>query len=197
MKFLFDLGGVFFNWDPVYFYEKIFNNKEELNYFLEEICNDEWNLKQDSGRSIKEAEIELINKYPDYEEKIYMYYANHRKMLKNTYEDSIDILFELKNIGYECFVLSNWSAETFEGMMEEYSFLKKFDGLVISGEERIAKPNKQIYEIAIKRFNLQTNKTIFIDDKLDNIKAAIKLGFLTIHLTNPYEIKKEINKFLI
>ena len=63
MKFLFDLGGVFFDWDPKYFFRNIFKNSEEMQYFLENICNHEWNIKQDAGRLIKDAEYELINKY--------------------------------------------------------------------------------------------------------------------------------------
>ena len=88
MKFLFDLGGIFFNWDPVHFYKDIFSSKEEMNYFLNKICNDDWNLQQDSGRTIKEAESELISYHPKYKEEIKMYYLNHRKMIKNTYKES-------------------------------------------------------------------------------------------------------------
>ena len=87
MKFLFDLGGIFFNWDPVHFYKDIFSSKEEMNYFLNKICNDDWNLQQDSGRTIKEAESELISYHPKYKEEIKMYYLNHRKMIKNTYKE--------------------------------------------------------------------------------------------------------------
>ena len=70
MKFLFDLGGVFFDWDPNHFFVNIFKESEEREYFLNEICNDSWNIKQDAGRSINEAELELIPKFPKYESQI-------------------------------------------------------------------------------------------------------------------------------
>ena len=79
MKFLFDLGGIFFNWDPVHFYKDIFSSKEEMNYFLNKICNDDWNLQQDSGRTIKEAESELISYHPKYKEEIKMYYLKYKR----------------------------------------------------------------------------------------------------------------------
>ena len=81
-------------------------------------------------------------------------------------------------------------------MIEDYPFLKKFDGLLISGEEKMVKPNKEIFELAIDRFNLVPDNTVFIDDNLDNINAAKKLNFRTIHLVDPYLINKEINKHL-
>ncbi len=196
MKFLFDLGGIFFNWDPVHFYKDIFSSKEEMNYFLNKICNDDWNLQQDSGRTIKEAESELISYHPKYKEEIKMYYLNHRKMIKNTYKESIEVLLELKSKNYFCYVLSNWSAETFLGMIDEYPFLKKFDDLIISGEVKLIKPDHRIFNLAISKFKLIPQETVFIDDRKENIESALKLNFKTIHLTNPNLIKEEIYKFL-
>tara|TARA_B100000700_G_scaffold148986_1_gene165833 strand:- start:360 stop:953 length:594 start_codon:yes stop_codon:yes gene_type:complete len=197
MKFLFDLGGVFFDWDPNHFYKNVFENIEEREFFLAEVCNDQWNFQQDAGRSIAQAELELIPKFPHYEKEIKMYYKNHRKMIRGVFEESIDILKKLKDKNYECYVLSNWSAETFAGMTDDYPFLKLFDGLLISGEDKLMKPDSAIYELAKNRFNLNPKETVFIDDKRENIKAAKGLDFKTIHLTDPKNIEKEINQFLI
>ena len=197
MKFLFDLGGVFFDWDPNHFYKDIFENTEEREFFLMEVCNDQWNFQQDAGRSIAAAEIELIPIFPHYEKEIKMYYKNHRKMIRGVFEKSVDILKKLKDKNYECYVLSNWSEETFEGMTIDYPFLMLFKGLLISGEDKLMKPDSAIYELAKNRFNLNPEETVFIDDKLENIEAALALDFKTIHLTDPKNIEKEINQFLI
>ena len=196
MKFLFDLGGIFFDWDPNHFYKKIFKNDDEREYFIKNICNDEWNIKQDAGRLIKDAEKELIFKFPNYKNQIKLYYKNHRKMFRRIFNNSIDALKFLKEKKYECYVLSNWSWETFQNMENDYPFLKLFDGLIISGKEKIVKPNKEIYLLAIKRFNLKAKETVFIDDRIENIIAAKKLGFKTIHLINPELIENEIKKFV-
>ena len=197
MKFLFDLGGVFFDWDPNYFFKDIFDNYDERKYFLNQVCNDEWNLKQDCGRTIKEAESELIPKFPKYEKQIKMYYTNHRRMIVKTFDLSIKVLKKLKSLNFNCYVLSNWSAETFIGMIEDYPFLNSFDGLIISGEHKLVKPDNAIYDLAIRRFNLIPNETVFIDDKLQNIIAAKRLKFKTIHLIDPEKIELEINKFIV
>ena len=196
MKFLFDLGGVFFDWDPHHFYKDIFDKDDESKYFLTEVCSEEWNIKQDAGRTIEEAESELIPKFPHYEREIKMYYKNHRKMIRGIFNLSINVLEKLKKQNYECYVLSNWSAETFAGMIDDYPFLKLFDGLLISGEDKLMKPNMAIYELAINRFNLMPQKTVFIDDKLENIEAAKIIHLNTIHLVDPNKIELEVDKFI-
>ena len=196
MKFLFDLGGVFFDWDPKYFFKNIFEDPEEMEYFLTEICNDEWNIQQDAGREIKEAENYIISKFPKYKKQIKMYYKNHRKMINKTFDLSIQILEELKNLNYSCYALSNWSAETFEGMDTDYPFLNNFEGILISGQEKLAKPDPEIYKLAIDRFDLNPPNCVFIDDRLENIQTAQKLSFKVIHLTDPNTIRIKIEKFL-
>ena len=177
MKYLFDLGGVFFDWNPEYFYKNIFKSKNELNYFLSNVCNNEWNIKQDAGRPISKAVDELVYKFPKYQNEIKLYYSNHRNMIGSVFKDSIEVLETLKEKNINCYALSNWSAETWIGMLDDYPFLKKFDGIVISGQEKVMKPDEEIYQIAIDRYELIPNESIFIDDNLNNIKAAKKLGF--------------------
>jgi len=163
---------------------------------LEKVCNDQWNLKQDAGRSIKEGENEAKQNFPKYTKQIEMYYSHHREMIKSTFNESVDLLKYLKSKKYLCYVLSNWSSETFTGMIDDYPFLKLFDGMIISGDEKLVKPQKEIYELAISRFNLIPNNTVFIDDKFENIQAAKELNFKTIHLENPIKIKELIKIYL-
>ena len=196
MKFLFDLGGVFFDWDPKNFFKDKFDNQSEMNFFLDNICNNDWNLQQDNGRLIIDAENDLISKFPNYEEKIKMYYPNHRKMIKGIFYESIELLYELKKKNYSCYILSNWSSETFEGMTDEYNFLKDFDGMIISGDIKLVKPDKKIFELAIDKFNLTPNETIFIDDRIENINSAQNLNFKTVHLNDPERIKAKINELI-
>ena len=118
-------------------------------------------------------------------------------MIRGIFNSSILVLDKLKKQNYECYVLSNWSAETFVGMTDDYPFLQSFNGLLISGEDNLMKPNAEIYELAITRFNLIPQETVFIDDKLENIEAAKKLKLKTIHLVDPNKIELEIDKYLV
>ena len=102
----------------------------------------------------------------------------------------------LKSKNFLCYVLSNWSSETFIGITDKYYFLKIFSGILISGDVGLIKPDPEIYKLAIKKFSLVPKNTVFIDDKLENIKAADELGFQTIHFMNPKEINNRISFFL-
>ena len=79
IKFLFDLGNVFFDWDPRHFYKDVFSNTNEMEHFLSEICNDKWNIQQDAGRTIEEAQKDLIPLVTEYQDKIKLYYKKHVK----------------------------------------------------------------------------------------------------------------------
>ena len=68
--------------------------------------------------------------------------------------------------------------------------------MIISGQENLIKPNIAIYNLAVERFNLNPSETVFIDDKIENIISAKKIGFNTIHLEDPSSIKKDIENFL-
>ena len=166
-----------------------------MDFFLTNVCSDEWNAQQDRGRLIKDAEYELINKFPQYDKEIKMYYANHRNMIKTTFQCSVELLLDLKSKNFLCYVLSNWSEETFVGMLDDYPFLNKFDGLLLSGEVKLIKPEIAIYELAISKFNLTPEETVFVDDKKENIEAAKKLNFVTVHLTDPNKIKVKLEKY--
>ena len=195
-KFLFDLGNVFFDWNPKLIFKEIIPDEEKLNFFLDKISRPHLDEKCDKGILIKDAVKEASKKFPDFKSEIEVYYSLHRKMVKGSFQQSIDVLQKLKSLNYPCYVLSNWSAETYEGMEDEYPFLKKFDGKIISGREKLIKPDPAIYKLAISRFNLKPNETIFIDDRLENIETAKQLGFHTIHLTDPSKILQLFRKYI-
>ena len=193
---IFDLGGVLIDWNPRYLYRKVFHNEVEMEYFLEKICNPEWNLKQDAGRSFDEATNALVNKFPQYEKEIKEYFSNWTKMIGGAIEENVALIEDLKD-KYRLFGLTNWSAETFPIVLNQYPFFKEFEGIVVSGTEKIVKPDAQIYHLLLTRYGLIANESLFIDDNLENINAADKLGFKTIHLEENVNLKSELQKFVV
>jgi 2-haloacid dehalogenase len=83
---------------------------------------------------------------------------------------------------YRLFGLTNWSAEAFPIVFEQYQFFKEFEGIVVSAFEKMVKPDREIYELILNRYNLLADESLFIDDNLNNINAAKELGFSTIHI---------------
>ena len=195
-KFLFDLGNVFFDWNPERILKPIFNDDERMNFFINNISFPLLDTRCDAGITIEVAVNDAIKKFPEFEKEIKFYYPNHGNMVGGFFQKTVDVFYKIKELNYPCFVLSNWSAETYEGMEETYPFLKDFDGKIISGRDFLIKPDPAIYELAISRFDLIPQETLFIDDRLDNIEAAQKLNFQTIHLTDPSLIQELIDPYI-
>jgi len=195
-KFLFDLGNVFFDWNPERILKPIFNDDERMNFFINNISFPLLDTRCDAGITIEVAVNDAIKKFPEFEKEIKLYYPNHGNMVGGFFQKTVDIFYKVKNLNYPCYILSNWSAETYEGMEETYPFLKDFDGKIISGRDFLIKPDPAIYELAISRFDLVPQETLFIDDRLDNIQAAQNLNFQTIHLTDPSLIQELIEPFI-
>ena len=195
-KFLFDLGNVFFDWNPERILKPIFNDDERMNFFINNISFPLLDTRCDAGITIEVAVNDAIKKFPEFEKEIKFYYPNHGNMVGGFFQKTVDVFYKIKELNYPCFVLSNWSAETYEGMEEKYPFLKDFDGKIISGRDFLIKPDPAIYELAISRFDLIPQETLFIDDRLDNIEAAQKLNFQTIHLTDPSLIQELTDPYI-
>lgn len=188
---IFDFGGVLIDWNPRYLYSKVFHDEDKMEFFLDKICNNEWNAKQDAGRTFNEATKALIIKFPDYKNEIEYYYSNWRTMIGGSIEENVSQIEKLKH-KYRLFGLTNWSAEAFPIVYNQYSFFKEFEGIVVSGVEKITKPDERIYKLLLNRYRLKANESLFIDDNLENIIAANKLGFKTIHLGKNVCLKNEL-----
>jgi len=192
---IFDLGGVLINWDPKRLYRKIFDSEEKVNWFLDNICTMDWNEQQDAGRPITEANKILIAKHPAYKEEIEAYYGRWIEMLDGSKQGTVEILqYFAQDPTYEIYALTNWSAETFPFAQERFEFLKWFKGILVSGEEGIKKPSKEIYELLLYRYEIDPAASVFIDDSLRNVKAAITAGIPSIHFISPEELEAELGK---
>ena len=195
-KFLFDLGNVFFDWSPERVLKPMFADDERMNFFINNISFPLLDTRCDAGITIEVAVNDAIKKFPDFEKEIKLYYPNHGNMVGGFFQKTVDIFYKVKELNYPCYILSNWSAETYEGMEDQYPFLNEFDGKIMSGRDCLIKPDPAIYELAMSRFNLIPEETLFIDDRLDNIQAAQNLNIQTIHLTDPSVIQDLIEPYL-
>lgn len=191
---IFDFGGVLFDWNPKYLFEKIFDKDEELSYFLNHVCTQAWNEEQDAGRHWKDAEDLLINQYPKFESQIKLYRKRWPEMLRGTISGMEDFVNSLFDDGrFQMFGLTNWSGQTFPYAYYNYAFLRKFKDIVVSGDVKMIKPNAEIFEYALKRFKIEAAESIFIDDNLNNVNAAIQLGIKGIHFKNVQQLKSELD----
>ena len=187
---VFDFGGVLIDWNPRYFFRTYFNNDERMEYFLSHVCSPEWNEKQDAGRTIAEATAEAKSLYPEYSHAIDCYYGHFADCLGGSIERNVARLRLYKREGYRLYGLTNWPAETFHYALERFDFLQLFDGIVVSGVEKVKKPDPRIYQILLSRYKLNAGECLFLDDREEKLETARKLGFKVELITNGHKQKR-------
>lgn len=194
---IFDLGGVVADWNPEYLYEKVFKgDREKMDWFLNTVCTKDWNMEQDAGRTFEEGTHILLKTYPEYESEIRMFFDRWEEMLRGEIKDTVLILNQLKDLNeVKLYALTNWSSETFPIAKRRFDFLNFFEGIVVSGEEHTRKPFAKIYETTLNRFNLQPEHCLFIDDSLENIEGARKIGINGIHYKSPTQLKEALQNY--
>lgn len=173
---IFDYGGVLLDWNPHYLYDSYFGDVEKAEWFLTNICTYEWNAQHDNGKPVAEGTAELIAEHPEWEKEIRMYYDDFMKMMGGQIPGMEEFVKSLKDKGYRVFGLSNWSEETFALVRHVYPVLDLMEDMVISGIERVMKPDHRIFRLALERFGIKAEETIFLDDNPANVQAACEIG---------------------
>ena len=180
---VFDVGNVLVQWNPRHLYRKIFLDEAgrpdlaRMERFLAEVCTQTWNERQDAGRSLADGTAELMAQFPDQVREIEAFYGRFQEMMPGPVEGSVEILRALKGRGLRLYGLSNFTRETFPETRARFDFLTLLEGVVVSGEEGVIKPDPRIYERLLERYGLRAEDCYFIDDSLPNVSAARVMGF--------------------
>ena len=177
---VFDLGGVLIDWDPRHLYRQMFSDPEEMEVFLRDVVSPDWNAEQDSGRTWAEATALLLEQHPQHEPLISAYVDRWDEMLAGPFDGSVAILSEVRDLGLHIYALTNWSGETFPRARRLFPFLGWFEGIVVSGDEGIRKPDPEIWQRLISRYAIDPTTTVYIDDMPCNVEVAAGLGFHAI-----------------
>lgn len=191
---IFDFGGVLLDWNPRNLYRKLIADEAACEHFLTEVCPPEWNVAQDAGRSFAEAEAEAIARHPDKAELIRAWLPRFDEMIPDVIGGTVDILERLHARGVPLYGLTNFSGETFVPTRRRFDFFDRvFRGIVVSGDEKVIKPDPRIYRLLLDRYDVDPHRTVFIDDSLKNVEAANALGIHGIHFKTPEALAQELN----
>jgi 2-haloacid dehalogenase len=190
---VFDLGGVLIDWDPRYLYRKLLADKAAVEEFLATVCTPEWNAELDRGRPFAEGVAELVERHPEHAAAIAAYHERWPEMLAGDLPDTVEVLAELRAAGVPLYALTNWSAETFAITRGRFEWLDWFDGLLVSGEERMTKPDPAFFRLLLDRFGLDPGATVFVDDSEANVAAARELGIDAVRFTGPDRLRRELS----
>lgn len=194
---VFDLGGVLIGWDPAQAIMSQFSgNWEAARSFLEHVNFAQWNLEQDRGRSWCEASEAFNRSFPEHAGLLEQYVENFHTSLTGAISGSVSVLERLHARGIPLYAITNWAADTFAKTRQDYPFLKVFRDIVISGEEKCVKPDPEIYQILLRRNNLKSEACVFIDDNMDNVRGAQRVGMHAVHFTSPEALETDLEKVL-
>lgn len=192
---VFDFGGVLLDWNPRHLYRKLFAGDEAaVDAFLTEVCPPEWNLAQDAGRDFDAAVAALMPAHRDKLPLILAWRDRFEEMIPDALHDTVAVARELKDRGVPLYALTNWSHETFPGQRRRFDFMDWFAGIVVSGEEKVAKPDPRIYRILLERYGLRAAEAVFIDDNPHNAQAASALGLHGVHFRSATELRRELQE---
>ncbi|MDN5288615.1 MAG: family hydrolase [Mucilaginibacter sp.] len=195
---IFDLGAVLIDWNPHYMYRTIFHDEQEMKDFLANICTSDWNEEQDAGRSLQEGTDILVAQFPEHEANIRAFYSRWEEMLGEPFHGTVELFRQLKASNkYKIYALTNWSAETFPVALQRFDFLNWFDGIVVSGTEKMRKPTPEFYQLLLDRYQVNSQEALFIDDNYRNVLAAEKAGIKTIHFTSAEQLAVELEELKV
>lgn len=191
---IFDLGNVLLNFKPETFLLRYTKDKQFIQNFISKVIRNKIWFNLDRGTlSLENAKEEFIRIFPEDNSFIITFFKHWMEML-TPIKENVEILHDLKANGYNTYILSNFIEETFEIMEKKYNFFSLFDGKIISGQEKVIKPEIEIYQKLIEKYNLVPEECVFIDDIHSFLFPARKLNIKTILFTPNTDLRTELRK---
>lgn len=182
---VFDLGGVLLDWDPSYVLDPA---------DVEALDIDGVQRQLDLGVPPERVRGRWHARYPDRRDAVDRYFDNWHHTLPGPIDETVAVLDELHSAGVGLFALSNFSGDLFREHRDRFEFLDRFDGMVISGDEQIVKPDPAIYTLLLDRFGLEPATTVFVDDRQDNVAGARAVGMLAVLFRSAAGLRDELRR---
>ena len=190
---IFDVGNVLFSWDPRFLYERLIEDDRALDAFLKDVVTKEWHFQHDAGRPFAETSAELTALYPHHGDLIAAWGPRFNESVGPAIPGMADIVEELDAAGVPLFAITNFSGEFWrEWVPNHRELFDRFRDIVVSGDEKLVKPDPAIYRLALDRFELEAGEAVFVDDNAANIDAATAMGIHAVLFTDAPAFRAEL-----
>ena len=180
---VFDLGNVVLRWEPHRAFDGVLE-PADVQPFLDEVDFGQWNFQHDAGRPFAAGVRELSERFPHHAEAIAAYPRNHHLAITGQIDGTVRILDQLSHRGVRLLALTNWSAETFPWALGTFAALQRFEAIVVSGQEGLAKPDPRLYRVLLDRHQVRATEAVFVDDMQVNVEAANAVGMHGLRFTD-------------
>ena len=193
---IFDVGRVLFEWDPRYLYERLIEDDQALEAFLANVVTKEWHFQHDAGRPFAETSAELSALHPEHAELIAAWGPRFNDTVPHAIPGMHDIVRELDAADVPLFAITNFSGEFWPAWVQQHGELfDRFRDVVVSGDEKLVKPDPAIYALALKRFGLEPSDAVFVDDSPANVAGARDAGIHAVLFTDAEAFRAELVRF--
>lgn len=189
---IFDIGGVLIEWHPKYLYSKLLENEAAIDEFLKEIGFSAWNLALDAGGRWEPAIADLVAKFPHRKELIEAADLRWHEMLPGDFPGTVAILERLSQASVPLYAITNFSSEKFIEARARWPFFSLFRDIVVSGDEKLLKPEAEIFRLCLDRNGLKAEDCVFIDDVAHNVAGAQAVGIDAILFQTPEQLDRDL-----
>jgi len=192
---IFDVGKVLYDWDPRFLYERLIDDDRALDAFLRDVVTRDWHFQHDAGRSFAETSAELTARFPEHEALIAAWGPRFNETIPGPVPGMPELVAELDEAGVPLFAITNFSGEFWPPFRaQEADLFDRFRDIVVSGDEKLLKPDPSLYALAIRRFGVAPGETVFIDDNEANVAGAAKAGLIALHFTDAPTLRGELRR---
>lgn len=189
---IFDVGRVLFDWDLRYLFAKLIDDAGELEWFVTNVVTPQWHFQHDAGRPLADMLPELKAEYPAHAALIDAYAARFNETIPGPMPGSLELVERLDDAGVPLFAITNFGHEFWEGFRPTQPVFDRFRGIIVSGTEKLMKPDPAIYRLAIEQFGIDPAGAIFIDDVAVNIVGAESAGIAGHQFVDAATLEREL-----
>lgn len=193
---IFDFGKVLVDYDFEGLFRKYIPDAERCRAITAQLHTDEiLHLMDREDQPFMDVIEHIITLFPDYEKEIRIFAQHFPEIVIGEVPGMRDLLTRLKSEGYRLYGLTNWCSQV-HVTMQQFPIFKLLDGRVISSEEKLIKPDPEIYLRLLQKYGLKAEETLFTDDRADNIEGGERVGIKGIVFENAQQLERELRKVL-
>ena len=189
---IFDVGRVLFDWDLRYLFARLIADKDELEWFVTNVVTPQWHFQHDAGRPLAEMVPERKAAFPDHAPLIDAYAARFNETIPGPMPGSLELVERLDAAGVPLFAITNFGHEFWEAFRPTQPVFDRFQGIIVSGTEKLMKPDPAIYRLAIARFGIDPAGALFADDVAANVAGAESVGIAGHQFVDAATLEREL-----
>jgi 2-haloacid dehalogenase len=189
---VFDVGRVLVEWDLMLLLRTLYPGEAEARWAFDNVVSEQWHFQHDCGRDLAEMVAERRAEFPDHAHALEAYATRFNETIPGLVPGTPELVERLAGRGVPLYAITNFAAKFWQDYRPSEPLFDHFEDIVVSGVERLAKPDPAIYFLAERRFGRPAANMLFIDDNLANVEAARACGWQAHHFTGAARLEAEL-----